>query len=221
MKFPEVLSSYPGVTSAPAVERARALTEMLTDPAIAAVVPPWDGELAVEILMDTPYQLPAELRRWWEIAALSAGQSVSQAAAPMNRSAAVGIYRWQDEPTVVTYSLDKPGGRWQLCGPVAEVDVNGRLIGGCIETVSMLAGTEYGDLPAFADGYAQDDGLIVYLEAAEDSALNIARHLWRDHQRDHQAASSNSSPEQEASVMLTTRRPDQPAWVGSFVRRSG
>ena len=39
-----------GVTSADAVERARELTAMLTDPAIGAVVPPWGGELAVEIL---------------------------------------------------------------------------------------------------------------------------------------------------------------------------
>lgn len=39
-----------GVVSAPARERAEELTAMLVDPTIAAVVPPWGGELAVEVL---------------------------------------------------------------------------------------------------------------------------------------------------------------------------
>jgi muramoyltetrapeptide carboxypeptidase len=39
-----------GVASAPPAERAAELTTMLSDPRIAAVVPPWGGELAVEIL---------------------------------------------------------------------------------------------------------------------------------------------------------------------------
>ena len=37
-------------------------------------------------------------------------------------------------------------------------------IGGCIETVSVLAGTAYGDLRAFASAHAPE-GLIVNLEA--------------------------------------------------------
>ena len=39
-----------GITSAPAAERAAELTEMLTDPKIRAVVPPWGGEGALELL---------------------------------------------------------------------------------------------------------------------------------------------------------------------------
>lgn len=211
-----------GVTSAPAAERARELTAMLTDPAIAAVVPPWGGELAVEILphvdfeaiaaaepswvvgysdistvllpltllagvatihgqnlMDAPYRLPAEVRSWREVAGLSVEMSVSQEAVAVHRSAAAGFDRWEDDPTVSAYTLDEPGGRWELLAPGGKVEVTGRVIGGCIETVSVLAGTEYGNLPAFARDYAREEGLIVYLEAAEDAALNIARSLWR------------------------------------------
>lgn len=210
-------------TSAPALNRAQELTGMLTDPAIAAVVPPWGGELAIEILphldfhaiaaaeptwvvgysdmstvmlpltlltgvatihghnlMDTPYRLPDEVRPWLEVAALSAGASVSQSAATIHRSAAAGFDQWENDPTVTTYTLDEPGGRWQPLHPAGgEVDVTGRLIGGCIETVSVLAATMYGDLHAFADDYAPEDGLIVYIEASEDPSLNIARALWR------------------------------------------
>ncbi|GIE30817.1 hypothetical protein Ait01nite_038620 [Actinoplanes italicus] len=36
--------------SAPAAERAAELTSMLTDPAIRAVVPPWGGETAIDLL---------------------------------------------------------------------------------------------------------------------------------------------------------------------------
>lgn len=39
-----------GAVSAPAWARAQELTDMLTDPAVRAVVPPWGGELAVELL---------------------------------------------------------------------------------------------------------------------------------------------------------------------------
>jgi muramoyltetrapeptide carboxypeptidase LdcA involved in peptidoglycan recycling len=36
--------------SAPAAERATELTAMLTDPSIRAVVPPWGGDLAIDVL---------------------------------------------------------------------------------------------------------------------------------------------------------------------------
>ena len=39
-----------GAVSAPARRRAAELQAMLTDPSVAAVVPPWGGELAVEVL---------------------------------------------------------------------------------------------------------------------------------------------------------------------------
>lgn len=39
-----------GITSAPAVERAAELTWMLLDPRVRAVVPPWGGELAIDLL---------------------------------------------------------------------------------------------------------------------------------------------------------------------------
>lgn len=44
--------------------------------------------------------------------------------------------------------------------------------------MSVLAGTPYGDLPAFVREHAPE-GVILYLEASSDGALDIARHLWR------------------------------------------
>ena len=36
--------------SAPAADRARELTAFLTDPAVRAVVPPWGGDTAIDLL---------------------------------------------------------------------------------------------------------------------------------------------------------------------------
>lgn len=208
-----------GVVSAPARERAAELTAMLTDPRIAAVVPPWGGELAVEILpyldltalraadptwlvgysdlstlllplttttgtatlhgqnlMDTPYRVPAPLLSWLDVVTAPAGASITQGASTRHR--AHGFDRWQDDPEITEFTLDTAGS-WSLLDPgVGDLQVSGRLLGGCIETVSILAGTPYGDLGAFAAEHAPQ-GLIVYLEAAEAGSLTVARDLWR------------------------------------------
>ncbi|WP_024288778.1 S66 peptidase family protein [Cellulomonas sp. KRMCY2] len=208
-----------GVVSAPARERAEELTAMLTDPRIAAVVPPWGGELAVEVLpyldlaalraakptwlvgysdistlllplttltgtatlhgqnlMDTPYRVPTPQLSWLDVAAAPAGSSLTQG--PSSRHRAQGFDRWEDDPEIAAYTLDTPGSWCPLDPGAGDLQVSGRLVGGCLETVSMLAGTPFGDLGAFASEHAPE-GLIVYLEAAEAGALTVARDLWR------------------------------------------
>jgi muramoyltetrapeptide carboxypeptidase LdcA involved in peptidoglycan recycling len=219
-----------GVVSAPAAERAHELTAMLTDPSIAAVVPPWGGELAIEVLplldferiasaeptwlvgysdlttvmfpltmltewatlhganlMETPYAAAPGHVAWWEIAGRSEGEAFTQRAATAYRSS--GHDDWEGHPTVTERTLDRRGS-WSLLDPSAgHVDVTGRLIGGCIDVLAHLHGTPYGDLPSY--GAAQgDDGLLVYLEATEQNALDIARALhgmrlagWFEHAR--------------------------------------
>lgn len=208
-----------GVVSAPAVQRAAELMELLTDPGIRAVVPPWGGELAVEVvphldldalrdaepswlvgwsdmdtlllplttvsgwatlhggnLMDTPYRVPEPLLHWLDAAGAEAGSTLTQG--PSSHHRPHGHDPWQDDPTFTERTLDTPGG-WSLLDPgMGDVRVTGRLIGGCIETVSILAGTRWGDLERFAAEHAPE-GLVVYVEASEDTATDIARHLWR------------------------------------------
>jgi muramoyltetrapeptide carboxypeptidase LdcA involved in peptidoglycan recycling len=202
--------------SAPAADRAAELMSMLTDPAIRAVVPPWGGETAIDLLplldweaiaaaeptwfvgysdmstlitpvtlrtgvatvhgnnlMDTPYRVPAGLLSWLDIAVLPAGSSFTQSSP--------GRYRtgpwddWETSPQVTDLTLDGEGGWVRLDGD-GPVDVTGRLIGGCIDTMGHIAGTPYGDVARFAASHAPE-GLIVYLEAAEQDAFTICRHL--------------------------------------------
>jgi muramoyltetrapeptide carboxypeptidase LdcA involved in peptidoglycan recycling len=124
---------------------------------------------------------------WWDVAGRAGGEAFTQRAATAYRSS--GHDDWQAHPAVTERTLDRSG-RWSLLDPASgPVDVTGRLIGGCIDVLAHLHGTPYGDLPAYGEAHA-GDGLIVYLEAAEQNALDIARALhgmrlagWFDHAR--------------------------------------
>lgn len=207
------------LVSAPAGQRAHELMEMLTDPTVKAVIPPWGGELAVEVLphldfdelaraaptwligysdirtlllplttrtatatlhgqnlMDTPYRVPSPLMSWPEVVSAPVGSVLTQGQSQSHWGS--GHDDWETDPAASEYTLDTPGG-WRPLDPSAgQFEVSGRLIGGCIETVSILAGTAYGDLAGFVQEHAPE-GLLVYVEASEDGAVDIARHLWR------------------------------------------
>ena len=209
-----------GVTSAPAPARAAELTAMLVDSAIRAVVPPWGGELAIDLLplldleaigaaeptwlvgysdlttvmvpltlrtgiatlhgsnlMDTPVAVPEPLLPWLAAATAPAGSELWQGAAAVYRSGRHDHYAFH--PEVREMTLNTPG-RWKLLGAqdgaAAQVSATGRMIGGCLETVSMLPGSPYGDVADFAARHAQE-GLLVYVEVAEAEALTAARML--------------------------------------------
>ncbi|MGH3875062.1 MAG: S66 family peptidase [Pseudonocardiaceae bacterium] len=205
-----------GVTSAPAPARAAELTAMLVDPAIRAVVPPWGGELAIDLLplldldaistaeptwlvgysdlttvmlpltlrtgiatlhgsnlMDTPYRVPEPLLPWLAAATAPAASELRQGAAAAYRSGRHPHYAFH--PQVREMTLNTPS-RWKLLGAAAQASATGRMIGGCLETISMLPGSPYGDVADFAARHAPE-GLLVYLEVAESDAVTAARML--------------------------------------------
>ena len=86
----------------------------------------------------------------------------------------VGHDDWAADPSITTYTLDAPGA-WEEADD-DEMEVSGRLIGGCLETVANLAGTPFGDVSAFGRD-AGEDGLLIYLEVAEVPALETCRRL--------------------------------------------
>ena len=123
-------------------------------------------------VMDTPYDVPRGLAHWTEIA--GARGSVTQSSVGAHRRTVFDD--WEDEPERTTLTLDAAGD-WSLLDPAcAPVDVTGRLVGGCIDVLGALAGTEYGDVAAFGAEHA-DEGLLLYLEASDDEAFTICRML--------------------------------------------
>jgi muramoyltetrapeptide carboxypeptidase len=246
--------------SAPAADRAAELTAMLTDPLIRAVVPPWGGETAIDLLplldfdaiasadptwlvgfsdmstlltaitvvtgiatlhgnnlMDTPYQPPDQLLTWLDIAALPAGATFTQSSPGKYRAA--DWDDWTASPRVTEHAWNGAG-TWTRLDAKGAVDVTGRLIGGCIETIRHLAGTPYGDLARLGrdrdhrdrDQHDRDrrdrdqhdpnrEGLIVYVEAGGDDAFSICRSL-------HGMRLAGSFEEAEAVLVARTIAPD-------------
>lgn len=132
-------------------------------------------------LADTPYRPPAGLLSWLDLVA-GPGPHVQR-----DSGLIADWYRFTEDPHAVEWRATGAG-RWRLHG-ADSLDVSGRLIGGCVETVANLAGTPYGDVAAFGERHASD-GLIVYVEAAEDEAATICRNLhglrlagWFEHAR--------------------------------------
>ncbi|GAA0679743.1 LD-carboxypeptidase [Streptomyces thermocarboxydus] len=189
---------------------------MLTDPTIRAIVPPWGGETAIDLiplldwdrlreaeptwvvgfsdmstlmtpltlltgtatlhgnnLMDTPYRVPEGLLSWLDIAAAPPGASFTQT--PPGRHRTVGYDDYAAFPDVREYTLDTQGG-WTRLDGTGDVDVEGRLIGGCVETLCNLAGTPCLDMPAFARDMAPD-GLLLYVEVCDSDAFTVCRNL--------------------------------------------
>lgn len=202
--------------SAPAVARAAEVQRMLCDPQVRAVVPPWGGELGIDILrlldwdaiasaeptwvvgysdtstllmsltircgwatvhagnlMDTPYRVPDPLLSWIDVVGLPRGSSVTQGASIAHRGP--GFDDWTVDPHLTEHPLNITGS-WTRLDREGDVDVTGVLIGGCIEAVSNLTGTPFGDVPAFGRRHC-DEGLLVYLEASELGAYDIGRRL--------------------------------------------
>ena len=213
------------VRSAPKEDRAAELVDFLSDPAVAAVVPPWGGELAIDLLdvldwerlaaaeptwlvgwsdistllvsltlrldwatahgwnlMDTPYAAPDGLLHWVDL--LSTTGEVTQRS-PGRFRGKWGDYRATPEATA--FDLDRATD-WVVIGG-GDVDVSGRLVGGCLEVLGPLAGTPYADVPAYGRAHA-DEGLLVYLEVCEFGAYDACRILhglrhsgWFEHAR--------------------------------------
>lgn len=215
------------VVPAPKEQRAAELTAMLCDPGIAAVIPPWGGELAIDLLdqldwdalaaaeptwlvgwsdmctvllpltlrrwatlhgwnlMDTAYRPPEGLLHWTDVAAST--EPFTQRSPGRWRD---GWDDYRSDPQASTMTLDREG-TWSVLGgtDAGVVDFSGRLVGGCLEVVSPMAGTPYADVPAFGRDH-RDEGLIVYLEACEHNAYDVCRALhglrlagWFEHAR--------------------------------------
>lgn len=63
-------------------------------------------------------------------------------------------------------------------GESTEIQIEGRLLGGCLDCLGVLAGTKFDKVAAFADRYKKD-GIIWYMEACDLNVMGIRRTLWQ------------------------------------------
>ena len=193
--------------SAPAEARAAELMRTLLRDDVAAIYPPWGGELAIELLprldwaalqqarpkwligySDTSTLLvPITLQLGWASAhgtglmdlvpaqadALSA-QTLAHLATPaggrfMQHASSHWQKHWTDfaAAPALPYQLSEPTCWRALNRPAGQpLTLQGRLLGGCLDTLMHLAGTPHGPVPSFTTRCAAD-GVLLYLENAE------------------------------------------------------
>jgi muramoyltetrapeptide carboxypeptidase LdcA involved in peptidoglycan recycling len=83
-------------------------------------------------------------------------------------------------------NLTEPTAWKRLDGSKEPVSFQGRLIGGCLDTIAWLAGSRYGDIPSFVQRH-REEGVIFYLENCEmpptgvvRALLSLKHHCWFD-----------------------------------------
>ncbi len=192
--------------SADKAQRAAELMAFLLDDAIDAVVPPWGGELAMELLPLLDYdKISAAKPKWvfgfsdvstlcvalstkcaWatahcanfmqlniaqsdgltagtlKILATPAGGQFSQSSSAMYQSKSIDFEHDDD----ATFHLSQPTTWKSLQQKVPSISMQGRLIGGCLDTIGHLFGSCYFDIERFSGCYPEQ-GTILYFENAE------------------------------------------------------
>ncbi|MCR5690687.1 MAG: LD-carboxypeptidase [Eubacterium sp.] len=81
-----------------------------------------------------------------------------------------------EEHPLEPYNLTEPF-RMVSNRPGEKVEMEGRLIGGCLDVIDRLVGTRFDRVVEFAHRY-EEDGLIWYLESCELNVMDIRRALW-------------------------------------------
>lgn len=74
------------------------------------------------------------------------------------------------------YNITEP--YCQQSFPKDDLDFSGRLLGGCLDLLSVLCGTRFDAVSAFIDRY-REDGIIWFLEACDLTPMGVRRSLWQ------------------------------------------
>ncbi|HPB75400.1 MAG TPA: LD-carboxypeptidase [Chromatiaceae bacterium] len=117
------------------------------------------------------------LAHWQEVVTLAPGATFSQRAADLYQP---HDSDWAQLPPDITHFDRTAPVRWQCLGredqSAYRLEVSGRLIGGTLDVIGMLAGSAYGDLRRFASLYAHE-GLLLYLDNCDYNTAQYCRAL--------------------------------------------
>jgi len=212
--------------SAPREQRAQELMQFLTDPEVSAILPPWGGELASELLEVLDFEALRSVRPKWllgfsDLSTLQLPLTLISGWATAHGSNMMDLAPTQTDPLTTSVlavlaadftspvrqesstcfqrkwidfavkadaplNLTEPTEWKRLDGSSEALEMRGRLIGGCLDSIAWLAGSRFGDVPNFV---RESGGLgaILYLENAEmappglvRALLSMRRHHWFD-----------------------------------------
>ena len=80
------------------------------------------------------------------------------------------------EPSITRVFCEKDGQYEMLSG--GNISFSGRLIGGCLDCLSVICGTRFDKMSDFHERY-KDEGFVWFLEACDLGAMGIRRALWQ------------------------------------------
>ncbi|WP_174873155.1 S66 family peptidase [Vogesella oryzae] len=185
--------------SGSAAERLADLQQFLYDPAIRAILPPWGGELAIQLLPGIDFPRLAGMAPKW----LCGFSDISTLAVPLTLRAGWATlhspnvfdladparvqemqplwHSWQyglppqQQAATRFWRFGDPSvtesSRVRVLGSDSAV-IEGRLLGGCLDVLSRLVGTPYFDLTAF-----KQQPTLLYLENCELAPYELLRAL--------------------------------------------
>jgi muramoyltetrapeptide carboxypeptidase len=211
VSFGETAWTQEKAKAASADVRASEFMKMMSDVAIGIVIPPWGGELILEILelldfeniknkwvlgySDTSALLFAitvktgiatahgtnfidlrgeywdETTAMWEKTLFTPkGGSIIQTSSEKFQK------EWShDQPSPFVFHLTEPT-RWNTVSRKNE-RLEGRLLGGCIDIIQHLAGTEFGDITAFQEKHLGNEPILWYFENCDLTSTGLRRAL--------------------------------------------
>ncbi len=81
-----------------------------------------------------------------------------------------------EENPLAPYNVTEP--RVMVKVPDEDIHMEGRLIGGCLDVLTLFLGTRYDRVKEFTEKY-KEDGIIWFLEACDLNPMGIRRALWQ------------------------------------------
>ena len=197
--------------SSPAKKRAAEFNEMMNDKGIDLIIPPWGGELLIEILEYIDFE---NIQNKW-ILGYSDTSSLLLAITLMTGIATAhgtnlidlrGEYSdettamWENvlstrvDESILQYSSDKFQKEWQHNNPSPsvfhlteqtnwktisnqKVQIEGRIVGGCIDVIRHLVGTPFGDVERFRKKYINNEPILWYFENCDMTTTDLRRSL--------------------------------------------
>lgn len=190
-------------------ERAEEFMSFWLDETVDAIIPPWGGVFAMEVLPLLDWQALARAQPKWvhgysDISTLTFALSTRLGIATSHGTCLMEMIPSQTDRLTVDClrplalkdgeSLRQDSGEYFQTGPAAAWDapfqkngrvawktlenkpvrMKGRLIGGCLDTLSTLVGTPFVD----PSRLKSKDGILFYLENSDYGPADQYRYLW-------------------------------------------
>jgi len=114
--------------------------------------------------------------KFLEVLSSGEGAIIHQVSSPHFQS------EWSHDkkPDPYVFNLDTET-KWETVNN-SPVEMKGRLLGGCMDTIHHLIGTPYGNVKEFQKTHLRDEPIVWYLENCELSATDFHRTLLQMHQ---------------------------------------